>query len=80
MMCNFFFNFHFTHEAMVKMVSFILLGSFLWIIQLCQYWKNDLLFIYHQNKYVKTVIYALIAYLIVGWGIMKPEQFIYFQF
>jgi D-alanyl-lipoteichoic acid acyltransferase DltB (MBOAT superfamily) len=75
-----FFHFQWSQQTTMMMVNFVLIVAFLWVIQWCQYRKNDLLFLYHQNKYVKTVVYAFMAYLIVGWGVMKPEQFIYFQF
>lgn len=39
-----------------------------------------LVFLCRQNWVLRTAIYAVMAYLVAGFGLMKPEQFIYFQF
>lgn len=49
-------------------------------VQLWQFKSDDLLILFRQHWLVKTCVYALMAYLILGYGILKPEEFIYFQF
>lgn len=50
------------------------------IVQVIQYRKNDLMALYQQHWLIKTFAYALMFYLIIGWGVLKPQEFIYFQF
>ncbi len=49
-------------------------------IQVWQFKTNDLMVLYKQHWLLKTVIYAFMAYLLLGWGVMKAAEFIYFQF
>ena len=74
------FNFR-IHEqddsSWLKLAAFI---SPLLIVQAWQYRSNDLMILYKQHWVLKTVIYAVMTGLILGWGIMKAEEFIYFQF
>ena len=49
-------------------------------VQIWQYKSNDLMVLYKQRWFLKTVVYALMAYLLIGWGVMRAEEFIYFQF
>ncbi len=75
-----FFQFHFNEDSFYKFMQFFLIVSPLLIIQVGQYLSNDLLFLYKRHWFIKTFTYALMTYLILGWGIMKSEEFIYFQF
>ena len=60
--------------------KFLLFAAPLLLIQWGQWKKDDLYFLYKQHWLIKTFIYALMTYLILGWGIMTREEFIYFQF
>ena len=75
-----FLNFKFNHvdfPAWVKLSSLLLP---LLAVQIWQYKTQDLMVLYKQHWILKTIIYALMTYLVLGWGIMKAEEFIYFQF
>jgi len=74
------FQFHLNKAFLYQSIGLIVVLLPLWIVQLGQYLTNDLLFLYRQHWLVKTFAYALMAYLILGWGVMKSEEFIYFQF
>jgi D-alanyl-lipoteichoic acid acyltransferase DltB (MBOAT superfamily) len=50
------------------------------IVQIFQWRKDDLLFLFHLPSLAKTVIYAFMTYLIFGWGVTQSHEFIYFQF
>jgi len=50
------------------------------IIQLGQWKSGDLLFVSKMPRVYRVAFYALITYCIIGFGIMKSEEFIYFQF
>lgn len=63
--------------AWSKLVMFI---SPLLAVQFLQGKSGDLLIIYRQHWLLKKFIYALMVYLLIGWGVMKSEEFIYFQF
>ncbi|HSV44122.1 MAG TPA: MBOAT family O-acyltransferase, partial [Candidatus Bathyarchaeia archaeon] len=67
-------------EAELLLLKFIAVGLPLWLVQVAQARKGDLMIVFKQHWIVQTVIYAFWAYLIIGWGIMRPEEFIYFQF
>ncbi len=60
--------------------QFLAFACPVFIIQFGQYKTGDLMFIYHRHWLVKTVIYAIMLHLILGWGVMSTEEFIYFQF
>lgn len=71
-----------TWEASLQSQALALLGFLtpLWLIQLGQWSRHDLMFFYKQHWLVKTSAYAVMVYLILGWGVMTAEEFIYFQF
>src|SRR3989338_351696 len=71
------FHIHGQGELLLKTI-FIILPLF--IVQIMQYKTKDLLIIFHQHWLVKTLAYSFLTYLILGWGILKVEEFIYFQF
>ncbi|MBF0521765.1 MAG: MBOAT family protein [Candidatus Omnitrophica bacterium] len=74
------FHFHFNNEAQEMFLHFVGIMLPLLGIQLWQYYKKDLSVLFHQHWFVKTFLYALMTYLILGWGVLKAEEFIYFQF
>lgn len=61
-------------------IKFSLVLLPLFIIQLGQYRSKDLLFLYRQHWFIKIFVYALFSYLMIGWGVLQSEEFIYFQF
>ena len=66
------------HFVMIRRMLFFIIP--LLVIQVGQWIKKDLLFVFHRHWLVKTFIYAVMAYLLNGWGLMAAEEFIYFQF
>jgi alginate O-acetyltransferase complex protein AlgI len=62
------------------LLNIALILSPLLAIQIGQYKTDDLLFLYKLPKIYKIIFYALMTYLMIGYGLMKAEQFIYFQF
>lgn len=52
----------------------------LFIIQLFQYWKKDLMVLYKQAWIVKSVVYVIMATKIIEGMGYHAERFIYFQF
>jgi alginate O-acetyltransferase complex protein AlgI len=75
-----FFNFKIEHQDPAMWLKFLGFVAPLWLVQIGQFKSNDLMFLYKQHWLLKTAVYALMAYLLVGWGVMKAEEFIYFQF
>jgi alginate O-acetyltransferase complex protein AlgI len=56
---------------------------FLWlliIIQLFQYWKDDLEVLRKANAPVRAAVYFISYYLLVMYGVAGGKEFIYFQF
>lgn len=73
------FNFH----PFVNRSSWMQLGMLLFpllVIQIWQFKSKDLMVLYNQGWLLKTVIYAAMTYLLIGWGVMQAQEFIYFQF
>ena len=60
-----------------RMMFFITL---LLIVQMFQYWKDDLMVVYKSNPVVKAVFYFICFYLLILLGAGGGEKFIYFQF
>jgi len=63
--------------------SWIKAGAFilpLVSVQIWQYRSNDLMVMYKQQWLLKTFLYAVMTYLLIGWGVMNAQEFIYFQF
>ncbi len=77
MLQSIFFNFGIVRNTGIKFMA-----SILWlliIIQLIQYWKNDLMFVYKRSPLITTVIYAIMFYSIAVYS-TPGYEFIYFQF
>jgi alginate O-acetyltransferase complex protein AlgI len=67
----------------VDLLLWIKFGLFVLPFLVIQYWQyktNDFLIITKQHWFLKSAIYAFLAYLVLGWGVLKAEEFIYFQF
>jgi len=80
MLCALGGNFIFDNHTGGLFLKFILFLLPLWVVQIGQYKTNDLDFLYRQHWILKTFIYALMTHLMLGWGIMTADEFIYFQF
>ena len=75
-----FFNFALDQRSVFLFYKFLHIIVPLFLVQLAQYRKRDLLFVYHQHWGTKVFLYAFFTYLLLGWGVMKPQEFFYFQF
>ncbi len=76
-----FFNFSLaTGKGTFLFFKFLDIVFPLLVIQVGQYLTQDLLFLYHRHWALKAVIYAFLAYLMLAWGVMRPQEFFYFQF
>ena len=73
-------NFHLSAENAFLFLNFAFLVMPLLLLQIWQWRRNDLLFFTRVHWAWQSALYAAIFYLIVGFGVMRPEQFIYFQF
>ena len=73
------FQFNGGHPT-ILLLKFLAYAAPVLLIQIGQYTTNDLMFIYRRHWLTKTVIYTIMLYLMVGWGVMRSEEFIYFQF
>lgn len=60
--------------------GFIFYVWFLMVIQIYQYWKNDLMAVYKSHWLIKGVFYYLCIILIIIYGVTDAKDFIYFQF
>jgi len=68
------------YDIVILGMRLIAIGLPLWLVQIAQARRDDLMIVFKQHWAIQTVIYAFWAYLIIGWGVMAPEEFIYFQF
>lgn len=80
MSTDLFSNWHITPDHGAILIRLIAICLPLWLIQSAQARSNNLLIILKLHWFTQTAIYAALTYLIIGWGILKPEEFIYFQF
>ena len=74
------FNFRFDQLDLGSWLNAACFIAPLLAVQIWQYMSKDLVVIFRQHWLVKVMIYALMTYLVLGWGIMKSTEFIYFQF
>lgn len=75
-----FAHFYPDHTVFTPALQLCLIVGPLLVLQFFQARTNDLLILYRQHWLVQTIVYAFMGYLILGWGILKAEEFIYFQF
>ncbi len=80
MIVSLLFNFKWNQQDFSLWVKSALIVLPLLTVQILQFKANDLLVVFKQHWLLKTVIYALMTYLLLGWGIMKTQKFYYFQF
>ena len=74
------FNFTVNESVLEILVRFCFILLPLCILKGVQTRTGDLMILYKQSWVVQTIIYAFMAYLILGWGVMESQEFIYFQF
>jgi D-alanyl-lipoteichoic acid acyltransferase DltB (MBOAT superfamily) len=71
------------HPSVMNSENFIALIGFsmpLIVLQLGEYWTDDIFFILKRHWALRSCLLAIMTYLLLGWGVMKAEEFIYFQF
>ncbi|MFC1510037.1 MBOAT family O-acyltransferase [Candidatus Omnitrophota bacterium] len=73
-------QFNFNATLFVNLGKVIMIISPLLVVQVGQYFSGDLMYLLRRHWFVKTFAYAFMTYLILGWGVMTAEEFIYFQF
>lgn len=66
------------HRDLVLKLAFYITP--LCFIQFLQFWKNDLLAVLRFSVPVRTMIYVIVFYLTVIFGVYGTQNFIYFQF
>jgi hypothetical protein len=49
-------------------------------VQVAQYWRRDLMCVYHAPVSVRTAFYVCCTYLLLMYGKTDGQEFIYFQF
>jgi len=79
MLCSMLVGFHPT-EFMDVFSKFLFFVTPLFLVQMGQLKTGDLMFLFKMPKIIKIVAYALMTYLVLGFGVVRPEKFIYFQF
>ena len=67
----------FHRDLVLKLVFYV---TPLCFIQVLQLWKDDLLAVLRFSIPVRTIIYVIMFYLIVIFGVYGTQNFIYFQF
>jgi alginate O-acetyltransferase complex protein AlgI len=67
----------FHRDLVLKLVFYV---TPLCFIQVLQLWKDDLLAVLRFSISVRTMIYVIMFYLIVIFGVYGTQNFIYFQF
>ncbi len=77
---NLFFNFDLNENALGLLQKLVVFSIPLLLVQLGEWRTNDELFLYRQHWILKIFSYALMTYLMLGFGVMTAEQFIYYQF
>ena len=50
------------------------------LIQIAQWWKNDLYFFLKWPLWARSILYGLLLLMYLLWGVTTSNQFIYFQF
>ncbi|MBN1622148.1 MAG: MBOAT family protein [Endomicrobiales bacterium] len=82
MFYSIFSNFHFVKGIGLWQMfsSIIFFIALLLVVQVMQFLKDDLLILYRNNFILKSIVYFLMFYLILLFGVTHGKEFIYFQF
>jgi len=75
-----FFNLDVAPGLSFMAVEFIFFAGLLLIIQIIQYYKEDLLVVLKFPVLLRAVLYIIFFFLLETYGIWHGEEFIYFQF
>ncbi len=75
-----FFNFHPDENAFELLQKLVAFSLPLLLVQFFEWKSHDDLFLYKRHWILKIFLYALMTYLMVGFGVMTAEQFVYCQF
>lgn len=70
-------------KGVFMLYNCISIGFFIFVllfIQIIQYWKNDLMAVLKLNISSKGIIYFILIYLLLIFGVEGGKEFIYFQF
>lgn len=76
------FNFHFIPDAGLERIA-LKMAFYLWILaimQLLQYRTNDRMVVFRWPKLARYAFYSIILLLMMVFGVLGQNQFIYFQF
>jgi D-alanyl-lipoteichoic acid acyltransferase DltB (MBOAT superfamily) len=69
------------HDTIIGIIPVMIpLVLIVFITQIFEYVKDDLLFILHQHWAIKAAVYCLMFYLLLIYGVTGGKEFIYFQF
>ncbi len=82
MLQSLFLHFQLHHFISLKYICLDAI-FFLWllvIVQLFQYWRNDLMIVLKSKTIVKAIFYYICFYLLITHGATTGNEFIYFQF
>jgi D-alanyl-lipoteichoic acid acyltransferase DltB (MBOAT superfamily) len=74
------FDFRFTREVASFVYSMIFCIALFFIVQISQYIKQDLMVVFRWPAVARTVLYFMCFYLLILYGVMGGNEFIYFQF
>ena len=75
-----FFNAHPSTMNMGNLMDFIALALPLLALQWMEFYTQDIFFILKRHWLVTNCALAFMACLLLAWGVIKEEEFIYFQF
>ncbi len=75
-----FSNCQLMQQDLLPWIKFIFIISPLLLVQIGQWKSKNLMFMYQLPLWPKTFCYALMIYLLLGWGVMDTVEFLYFQF
>ncbi len=73
-------NFHFSGQECFALAQLCFFAALFFFVQIGQWRRDDVLFLYKIHWVPKIFFYALMLYLMVGWAGMNTVQFIYYQF
>ena len=79
MVTSIFLNFHFAGVGFMLLRMGFYIGVLL-IVQIFQYYRNDLMVVQKSNPVLKAIFYHVCFYLLIIYGASAEQPFIYFQF
>lgn len=73
-------GFYISPEVVIMFIRVLFFTVFLIILQIFQFYTNDLLIIRKFHPFLRACVYLIIFYSIVIFGVNNAQNFIYFQF